>query len=170
MKHFSVLGLCLLLCFGVSAQNPSSSKSKDMKTLVTYFSCTGTTRAAATKLAKELKADLFEIVPSTPYTSADLDWRNKKSRSSVEMQDLTSRPAIKDTVANMGQYDVVYIGFPIWWYTAPTIINTFIEAHDLNGKEIYLFATSGGSTPDKALRDLKAAYPKYRFLDAKLAR
>lgn len=171
MKRIVIMALCVVLAMGAAAQgNKTKTKTKDMKTLVAYFSCTGTTRAAATKLSKELGADLFEITPEKAYTSADLDWRNKQSRSSVEMADRSSRPAIKSTVENMADYSVVYIGFPIWWYTAPTIINTFIEAHDLGGKEIHLFATSGGSTPDKALKDMKAAYTDYNFVDAKLMR
>ena len=138
------------------------------KTLVAYFSATGTTKAAAERLAKEKNADLFEIVPEKPYTSADLDWTNKKSRSSVEMKDLDSRPAISGTVENLGQYDTVYIGFPIWWYTAPTIINTFIEAHDFSGKVLSAFATSGGSSITKSAADLKKKYPQSNWIEGKL--
>lgn len=138
------------------------------KTLVAYFSATGTTKAAAQKLAKEKNADLFEIVPEVPYTSADLDWRDKQSRSTKEMQDKTTRPAIKDTCPNIADYDTIWIGFPVWWYTAPTIINTFIEAHDLSGKTICVFATSGGSGVSGSYKDLKKAYPQYTWGESRL--
>ncbi len=138
------------------------------KTLVAYFSATGTTKAAAQRLAKEKNADLFEIAPAVPYTSADLDWRDKQSRSTKEMQDKTSRPAIKGRCENMADYDTVWIGFPVWWYTAPTIINTFIEAHDLSGKVINVFATSGGSNVTGSANDLKKAYPQYNWGESRL--
>ena len=115
------------------------------KTLVAYFSASGITKAAAEKLAAELSADIYEIEPEVPYTKADLNWMDKNSRSSIEMNDKSSRPAIKDTDANVADYDVVYLGFPIWWYIAPTIVNTFLEKYDFSGKKIVLFATSGGS-------------------------
>lgn len=115
------------------------------KSLVAYFSATGTTKKAAEKVALVKGADLFEIVPEIPYTAADLDWTDKKSRSSLEMSDYSSRPSIKSKVADMDGYDVIYVGFPIWWYVAPTIINTFLESYDLTGKTIIPFATSGGS-------------------------
>ena len=115
------------------------------KTLVAYFSASGITKAAAEKLSAELSADIYEIEPEVPYTKADLDWMDKNSRSSVEMNDKSSRPAIKDTDANVVDCDVIYLGFPIWWYIAPTIVNTFLEKYDFSGKKIVLFATSGGS-------------------------
>ena len=136
--------------------------------LVAYFSATGTTKEAATQLAKAENADLYEIVPEKPYTSADLDWNDDNSRSSVEMKNLKSRPAIKGKVDNMAQYDTVYVGFPIWWYTAPTIINTFVESNDLKGKTVITFATSGGSTVAKATKDLKAAYPDINWKEGSL--
>ena len=138
------------------------------KTLVAYFSATGTTKAAAEKLAKEKNADLFEITPAVPYTTADLDWRDKQSRSTKEMKDKSSRPAIKGTCPNMDDYDTVWIGFPVWWYTAPTIVNTFIEAHDLSGKVLNVFATSGGSNVTGSANDLKKAYPQYRWGESRL--
>lgn len=124
------------------------------KTLVAFFSPTGTTKKSAQKLAGLLNADLYEIRPEIPYTVADLDWRNESSRSSVEMKDPASRPAIADHNADVEAYDTVFIGFPIWWYTAPTIIKTFIEAYDFSCKIIVFFATSGGSDVLKAATDL----------------
>ena len=115
------------------------------KKLVAYFSATGTTAKAAQLLADAAEADLYEIRPLTPYTAADLDWMNPKSRSSIEMKDKSFRPALSDKDANITAYDVIFIGFPIWWYVAPTIINTFLETYDFSGKTIILFATSGSS-------------------------
>ncbi len=116
-----------------------------MKKLVAYFSASGVTKSAAERLAKAAGADLFEIKPAVPYTRADLDWTNKKSRSSVEMNNPASRPEIAEQISNIEDYDTIFIGFPIWWYVAPTIINTFVESYDLSGKTIVPFATSGGS-------------------------
>ena len=132
-------------------------------TLVAYFSATGTTKAVAERIAGACGADLFEIQPATPYTDADLNWRDKQSRSSLEMADRTSRPAIAAKVKGIEKYNTVYIGFPIWWYTAPTIINTFIEENDLSGKRIVLFATSGGSDITGAIKDFKQAYPQLNW-------
>ena len=148
----------------------AAAKEDQSKVLVAYFSATGTTKKAAEQLAEVTNADLFEIVPEQLYSEADLDWRNDKSRSSVEMKDLSSRPAVKNggKVDNIDQYEVVYIGFPIWWYTAPTIINTFIEANNLEGKVIKPFATSGGSTIEKSTEDLKKTYPKLNIKEGKL--
>jgi flavodoxin len=115
------------------------------KVLVAYFSASGVTAKVANKLSKATGADSFEIKPAQPYTSADLDWTNKKSRSSVEMADKSSRPAIANKVADMSQYDVVFVGFPIWWYREPSIIDTFMESYDFSGKQVVPFATSGGS-------------------------
>ena len=177
MKHFTTFLCAAALLFGMSAcaqsnQNNSNSTNKETpkmkKTLVAYFSATGTTKAAAERLAKEKNADLFEIVPAQPYTSADLDWTNKQSRSSVEMKDKSSRPAIAATCDKMADYDTVWIGFPVWWYTAPTIINTFIEAHDLAGKTLCVFATSGGSNVNGSAADLKKAYPQYSWGESRL--
>lgn len=115
------------------------------KRLTAYFSASGVTADIAKKVAKAAGADIYEIKPAVPYTKADLDWRDKSSRSSVEMADKASRPEISDKNANASDYDEIFIGFPIWWYIAPTIINTFLESYDLSGKKIILFATSGGS-------------------------
>ena len=126
-------------------------------TLVAYFSATGVTARMARKLAALAEADLFEIIPEEPYTKEDLDWTNKNSRSSVEMANKTSRPAIKKLVENMKQYDVICIAFPIWWYVAPHIINTFLESYDLSGKAVILFATSGGSGFGKTVEELRSS-------------
>lgn len=146
----------------------TSSCAQKHTTLVAYFSATGTTEAVAKRLAKAADADLLEIEPATPYTAEDLDWTDKNARSTVEMKDSTSRPALKNPKTDLSAYDKVYIGFPIWWYTAPTIINTFIEANDLQGKTIVLFATSGGSTIAKAEKDLKAKYPNLKWAPGRL--
>ncbi|MBU5335555.1 flavodoxin [Intestinibacter bartlettii] len=127
------------------------------KSLVTYFSASGVTEKVAQKLAEAAGADLFEIKPEVPYTSDDLNWMDKKSRSSVEMNDKSFRPAIAEKCNNISEYDVVYVGFPIWWYVAPTIINTFLESYDFSGKTIVLFATSGGSGFGKTVSELKGS-------------
>lgn len=129
------------------------------KQLVAYFSASGVTAKVAKQVAEVANADLFEIKPEVPYTSEDLNWMNKQSRSSVEMADKSSRPAIKDKVENMEDYDVIYLGFPIWWYVAPTIINTFLESYDMSGKNIVLFATSGGSGFGKTVEGLTGSCP-----------
>ena len=136
-----------LMFFGVLG-NQAKAEETDManhKILVAYFSATGTTAKVAEKLAAVTGADLFEIVPEAPYTDADLDWRNKESRSSVEMADKASRPAISSKVENMANYNLVFVGFPIWWYREPSIIDTFLESYDFAGKTIVPFATSGSS-------------------------
>ena len=127
------------------------------KSLVAYFSASGVTKRAAEVLAKAAEADLHEIKPAVPYTDADLNWMNKKSRSSVEMADPSFRPEIANKVENMDQYDTVFVGFPIWWYVAPTIINTFLEQYDFSRKKIILFATSGGSGFGKTVAALKGS-------------
>ena len=115
------------------------------KSLVAYFSASGTTARVAKNLASAIGADLFEIVPETAYTSADLNWQNKQSRSSIEMSDRSSRPAVGSHVPNMDDYDTIFVGFPIWWYREPSIIDTFLEMYDFSGKKLVPFATSGGS-------------------------
>ncbi|MCD8086270.1 MAG: flavodoxin [Clostridiales bacterium] len=125
------------------------------QTLVAYFSASGVTAGAAKRLAQAAGADLYEIRPETPYTDADLDWRNPHSRSSVEMNDLSSRPALADRDANIAGYDTVFLGFPIWWGVAPTVVNTFLESYDFSGKKIVLFATSGGSGFGRTAEALK---------------
>lgn len=125
------------------------------KNLVAYFSCTGTTKSLAENLAKTVDGDLFEIKPKKEYTSSDLNWMDKSSRSSLEMNDKNSRPEILNKVNNMDDYDTVFLGFPIWWYVAPKIINTFLESYDFSGKTIITFCTSGGSSMGKTLQELK---------------
>lgn len=125
------------------------------KNLVAYFSCTGTTKSLAENLAKAVDGDLFEIKPKKEYTSSDLNWMDKSSRSSLEMNDKNSRPEILNKVNNMDDYDTVFLGFPIWWYVAPKIINTFLESYDFSGKTIITFCTSGGSGMGKTLQELK---------------
>ncbi len=127
------------------------------KILAAYFSASGVTAEAAKKLAKAAGADLYEIKPAVPYTDKDLDWRNEQSRSSVEMRSKTSRPALADNNADISQYDTIFLGFPIWWYVAPTIINTFLESYDFSGKTIILFATSGGSGFGSTAKNLKSS-------------
>ncbi|MDR1247571.1 MAG: NAD(P)H-dependent oxidoreductase [Clostridiales Family XIII bacterium] len=127
------------------------------KKLVAYFSASGVTRKVAEALAEATGADLYEIKPQTPYTKADLDWQDKKSRSSIEMGDKSSRPAVADKDANVGAYDVVFVGFPIWWYIAPTIINTFLESYDFAEKTIIPFATSGSSGIGETVVRLKGS-------------
>ena len=119
-------------------------------------------------MAKAAGADLFEIRPAIPYTSADLNWMDKKSRSSVEMNDPDSRPEIAETIPNMVDYDTVFIGFPIWWYVAPTIVNTFLEKYDLSGKKIVLFATSGGSGFGNTVSELQPSAPNAQIVEGKL--
>ncbi len=123
--------------------------------LVAYFSASGRTKGVAERLAEVAGADLYEIEPAVPYTKPDLNWNDSGSRSSIEMSDPTSRPAIKETDAHAGDYDVIYLGFPIWWYIAPTIVNTFLEKYDLSGATIVLFATSGGSGFGEAVANLR---------------
>ena len=129
------------------------------KKLVAFFSASGVTKNVSERLAKIADADLFEIKPAIPYSRADLDWTNKKSRSSLEMSDPDSRPEIAEALPNMEEYDTVFLGFPIWWYVAPTIINTFLESYDFSGKTVIPFATSGGSGMGKTEAVLHALCP-----------
>lgn len=136
--------------------------------LVTYFSAGGVTKRAAERLAKAMDADLFEIKPAVPYSGRDLDWTDRKSRSSVEMKDPSSRPEIAQTLTEPGRYDTVFIGFPIWWYTAPTIIKTFLESCDLSGKTLIPFATSGGSGMGNIKAELSKVCPDASWKDGRL--
>lgn len=138
------------------------------KILVAYFSASGVTAKAAWKLAEVSGADLYEIKPEIPYTRADLDWMDKKSRSSLEMNDPSSRPGIADQLPDMGKYEMIFVGFPIWWYVAPTIINTFLESYDFSGKTIIPFATSGGSGMGKTNEGLEKSCPGAKLMAGKL--
>lgn len=139
-----------------------------MNALVAYFSATGTTAKAAKALASATGADLYEIKPAVPYSSADLNWMDKSSRSSVEMKDPHSRPALADTDAPVTGHDVIFLGFPVWWYVAPSILNTFLEAYDFTGKTIILFATSGGSGLGKSAAGLQGSAPSAKIIDGRL--
>ena len=138
------------------------------KTLVAYFSATGNTARAAERLAKAIGADLHEIRPKVPYTKKDLDWTDTHSRSTLEMNDLSSRPAMAEQPGDLSAYDTVFLGFPIWWYVAPRIISTFVESCDLTGKKVVLFATSGGSGFGKALDELRPLCPGADWEEGKL--
>ena len=138
------------------------------KMLVAYFSASGVTAKAAWKLSEAVGADLYEIKPEVPYSREDLDWTDKKSRSSVEMNDPASRPAIAGKMDDMDQYEVVFIGFPIWWYVAPTIINSFLESYDFTGKTIVPFATSGGSGMGNTNERLAPSCPGAVLLEGKM--
>ena len=138
--------------------------------LVAYFSASGVTGSVAKKLAEAIGADIYEIKPAVKYTSADLNWQDSNSRSSIEMKDKIARPEIADKNADISGHDVIFLGFPIWWYIAPTIINTFLEAYDFSGKKIILFATSGGSGFGKAVDGLKSSAPGASILEGRLFR
>lgn len=138
------------------------------KILVACFSCSGVTKNAADKLATAIGADFYEIKPVVPYTDADLNWNNKQSRSSVEMRNTSSRPTIVEKVPNMEEYEVIFIGFPVWWYIAPTIINTFLESYDFSGKIVIPFATSGGSGIGNCEKNLRKTYPNITWKEGKL--
>lgn len=138
-----------------------------MKTLISYFSASGETKAQAKKISEIIQGDLFEIEPVNPYSDADLDWTNKMSRSSIEMNDKNFRPPIKKKIDNIDDYDTVIIGYPIWWFTAPSIINTFIEENNLENKNILLFCTSGGSSIDKSIKDLEEKYKTLKIIKGK---
>ena len=134
------------------------------KKIVCYFSASGITKKVAENIATLTDSDLFEIEPVDKYTEEDLDWRNKQSRSSVEMQDKNYRPKVKNKISNINEYDTIILGFPVWWYTAPTIINTFIEENDFENKKVYIFVTSGSSDYTGSLNDLKNNYPNIEFI------
>lgn len=165
--------LCALMAMLFSLASCAQKKGIDMtenknKTIVAYFSATGTTRQAATELANVMGATLHEITPEKSYTSEDLDWTDSTSRCYIEMHNLEYRPPISDKVADMAEYDTVFVGFPIWWYIAPTIINTFIENNNLDGKTVICFATSGGSPIDPCVEALKKQYPDINWQEGKL--
>ena len=137
------------------------------KVLVSYFSASGVTAKLAERLAEAISADLFAIEPEIPYTDADLDWQNSRSRSTVEMKDRSSRPTIASKVENMAQYDVVFVGFPVWWYREPSIIDTFMEAYDLSGKTVVPFATSGTSGIGDSGKNMQELAPNAKVAEGK---
>lgn len=139
-----------------------------MNALVAYFSASGTTAKAAKALANAVGGELYEIKPAVPYTNADLNWMDKNSRSSVEMNNIHSRPELADTDAPVAGRDIIFLGFPIWWYMAPTIINTFLEHYDFSGKTIVLFATSGGSGLGRSAACLRSSAPGAKIVDGRM--
>ncbi len=163
------LAAATAMSLAACAQNKGEkSMQVENKPLVVYFSATGTTAKAARTIADITGGTLYEIVPQQAYTSDDLDWNDKQSRSSVEMNNPQARPALKDTKLDVAAYDVIFIGYPIWWDQAPRIIDTFIESHDLEGKTLVPFATSGGSGVGNSVRTLRKAYPDLEWQDGKL--
>lgn len=136
------------------------------KNLIAYFSASGVTKKVAENINNIIESDIFEIVPKEIYTDADLNWQDENSRSSVEMKDKSSRPEIESKI-DVTSYDTIILGFPVWWYTAPTIINTFIEENDIKDKNIYVFVTSGSTGETGSFNDLKNAYPENNWVDAK---
>ena len=170
MNHLKYLLLAVLTIVTASAcsQNKSQNIMEKKKVLVVYFSATGTTSQVAKQIAKIADADICEIIPTKPYSSAGLDWTNKQSRSSVEMIDLKARPAIKPFSVDMSKYDFVFLGYPIWWDLAPRAVNTFIETTNLAGKTVIPFATSGGSSIGNSVAVLKQLYPNIKWQSGKL--
>ena len=163
------LAAAMTMNFAACAQNNGDGNMQtDNKQLIVYFSATGTTARAARTIADVTGGTLYEIVPQQSYTSDDLDWNDRQSRSSVEMNNPQVRPVLKDTKLDVAAYDVIFIGYPIWWNQAPRIINTFIESHDLNGKTLVPFATSGGSGISNSVRELRKIYPDLEWRDGKL--
>lgn len=160
--------LSMTSCAQQKKENAMTENKGNNKVLVAYFSATGTTKRAATELADVMGGTLYEITPETPYTTADLDWTDKNSRSTIEMKDKTSRPAIKGKVEDIDNYDTVFLGYPVWWYVAPTIINTFVESNDLKGKTVICFATSGGSPVKPCVDSLRVQYPDINWAEGKL--
>ena len=170
MNRFLLIVLSVVgLVATTGAQNKQGMyKVQKSKTLVAYFSATGTTARAAEKVVKITGGELYAITPAQAYTPADLDWNNSQSRSSVEMNDPKSRPALQGKKENIADYDVIFIGYPIWWNLAPRIINTFIESHDLKGKTIIPFATSGSSAITGSAAALKKSYPALNWKEGRL--
>ena len=164
-KRIFVFLLMVASCFSVSAE---SSDEASVKPLVVFFSNTGHTAGVARLVGEVTGADLYEILPEEPYTEQDLDWTDKTSRSTLEMRDPAARPSLKKNELDLSGYHTIYIGFPIWWDLAPRIINTWIDANQLEGKELVPFATSGGSAIDHAADVLRETYPDYRWLPGKL--
>lgn len=162
MKRITLTLILMLAVVGIQAQEMNK------RILVAYFSATGTTKSVAEDLAAVTGGDLFEIAPAQPYTASDLDWRNAHSRSSLEMGDPNSRPQMASRLENAGDYDIILLGFPIWWYVAPTIVNTFLESIDCTGKTIILFATSGGSGFGETISHLSDSAPGAKMKEGQI--
>lgn len=168
-KLILTLAAIMTLGFVACAQNNEKNHMQNKKkALVVYFSATGATAQKAKMIAEVTKGDLHEIVPSKPYSSADLDWNNGQSRSSVEMNDSNARPELPKTDIDMSAYNCIFIGYPIWWNQAPRIINTFIESYNLKGKKLIPFATSGGSGINNSVRELKNTYTDLEWDNGRL--
>lgn len=168
MTIIMAAGIFILNACVVKGSNKTSDKADDTSVLVAYFSAQGHTRSLAEKVANVTKGDLFEIEPEQPYTEEDLDGWNDSARGTRESKDRTTRPGVKSHVDNFEKYDTIYLGFPIWWFTAPTIINTFLETYDTAGKIIIPFATSGGSEIGETEKDLRVSAPKAVFKQGKV--
>lgn len=170
MNFFKTILSATLALFTTTAcsQNKTEKQMENEKTLVVYFSATGTTKQAAEKLAKATNADLCEIVPEKAYSLADLNWNNHQSRSTIEMKDEKSRPSIKTDKIDVSQYNHIFLGYPIWWDLAPRVVNSFIENHHLKGKTIITFATSGGSSITNSTQQLKKSYPEINWQEGML--
>lgn len=165
-------GILVILLAGFAVLNNFSVKAEETpmtekKVLVAYFSATGTTEKLASKLAKVTNADLFKITPEQPYTADDLNWMNKQSRSSVEMNDKNCRPAISSKIEDISKYDIIFVGFPVWWYREPSIIDTFMESYDFTGKTVIPFATSGGSPIGNSGKNMQQLAPKAKVYAGK---
>ena len=178
IKFSTILFSCIVMasCAGSSKDTKettsdsadSTAMAKDGNILVAYFSATGVTKKVAEEIATLSGGTLFEIMPEKPYTKEDLDWKDSLSRSTLEMKDKSSRPAIENKVEDFSKYDVIFIGFPVWWYTCPTIVNTFLESYDFKGKTVVPFATSGGSPIEPCVADIEKSVPGAKVVDAKL--
>ena len=167
-KIILTLAAVMTMILAACAQDKGEKNMQtENKALVVYFSATGTTAKTARTIAEVTGGTLYEIVPQQAYTSDDLDWNDKQSRSSVEMNNPQARPALKDMKLDVAAYDVIFIGYPIWWNQTPRIINTFIESHDLKGKALVPFATSGGSGISNSLKELKRTYPDLEWQGGK---
>ena len=170
MKHLGIILLAMLTVFAASAcsQSNKNNTMEKKKVLVVYFSATENTKQTAQKLSSIMDADICEIIPTQPYTSADLNWNDKQSRSSVEMANLQARPDIKPIDFDINDYDYIFLGYPIWWDLAPRVVNAFIESNDLTGKTIIPFATSGGSSIEESVAALQRLYQEINWQSGKL--
>lgn len=167
-KLFAAIVMAVCVSLTACAQKKAEGGAASHKVLVAYFSATGTTARAAETVARTTGGDLLAIEPAEAYTAADLDWNDDTSRSTREMKDVSARPALKATDKDLSAYDVVFVGYPIWWGEAPRVVNSFVEAHDLKGKRLVPFATSGGSGIGESVEALRKAYPALTWTDGRL--